>query len=194
MNDPSVDQEDCIVAVIKVLDLLPTTQTDGLIITANLFSFAVVWKHSCFFLLDSHARDENGYEDGEGSACCLRFDCAVDLACYIKSSYECPNSDWSFVRAQEVYSASMEFRKEHQQWSRPSVESVQWTDNSDRQLNLPYTITNRQSADESVDDDEESFAVQTVSFDPELIVDDDSEDDMDDDNDCSLNNSVPSER
>ena len=173
---------------IEILELLKTEETDGLLCTTDHFTFAIVWKDECYYLLDSHARDVFGIQMTDGRASFLKFKCVVELATFLTDQYWSRLSDWSFVYAEEVHVGNELHRKKIHTWTRPEIDDVQWTDHTDRRLNMPGSNPSIIKGVNHNDDDDDDEDDDDDDDDEDDGDDDDHDHDHDDDNEGEVQN------
>ena len=59
----------------------------GALLIINNYTLAILWGRQCFFIFDSHSRDEEGKKSANGTAVLLKFHSLAKLEEYIKSTY-----------------------------------------------------------------------------------------------------------
>ena len=60
---------------------------NGALLIINNYTLGILWGRQCFFVFDSHSRDENGKQSPNGTAVLLKFHSLAKLEEYIKNTY-----------------------------------------------------------------------------------------------------------
>ena len=68
---------------------------NGALLIINNYTLSILWGRQCFFIFDSHSRDEEGKHAPNGTAVLLKFHSLAKLEEYIKNTYYGQNQQQS---------------------------------------------------------------------------------------------------